>query len=457
MTKDNNHTQPKGNIMATMPIPKLLVTISLPIAISMLIQALYNIIDSIFVAKLGEDALTAVSLTYPVQMLIVAVAVGTSVGMNALVSRYLGARKPELASLVARNALFLSILNGIVFAIIGISFSKIFFTFQTTNEQVINYGSHYMFLVSTFSIFIFFQITFERDLQATGKSIYSMMSQALGAIVNIILDPILIFGLFGFPRLEVTGAAIATIIGQCSGACLGFYLVRRHATDINISMKGFRPSATIIKDIYKIGFPAILMQSLTSIMSFGLNNILLMFTTTATAVFGVYVKLQSFIFMPVYGLTNGLIPIIGFNYGAKQKGRIIASFKLATIIASIIMIFGTFIFNIIPMPLLQLFDASEELLSIGIPALRIISFSFPFAGFCLISCSLYQALGKSVYSLMISSLRQLVILLPMAYLLAIFGGLNYVWYSIIIAEICSFIICVLLTKRTLKTCLNSLL
>lgn len=454
MITEKNQVTPEKNIMASMPIPKLLITISLPIAISMLIQALYNIIDSIFVAKLGEDALTAVSLTYPIQMLIVAVAVGTSVGMNALVSRYLGAKKPELASLVTKNALFLSILNGIIFAVIGICFSKIFFTFQTTNETVINYGSHYMFFVSTFSIFIFFQITFERDLQATGKSIYSMMSQALGAIVNIMLDPILIFGLFGFPRLEVTGAAIATIVGQCSGACLGYYLVRKHATAIDISMKGFQPDKKVIKDIYKIGFPAILMQSLTSIMSFGLNNILLMFTTTATAVFGVYIKLQSFIFMPVYGLTNGLIPIIGFNYGAKKKERIIASFKLATIIASFIMIIGTCLFNMIPMPLLQLFDASEELLSIGIPALRIISFSFPFAGFCLISCSLYQALGKAVYSLIISSLRQLIILLPMAYLLAILGGLNYVWYSIVIAEICSFVICIILTKHTLKNCLN---
>lgn len=448
--KDNNAAAPQ-NIMESMPIPKLLITISLPIAISMLIQALYNIIDSIFVAKLGEDALTAVSLTYPVQMLIVAVAVGTGVGMNALISRYLGAKKPELANLVAKNALFLSVINGLAFALIGICFSNIFFTFQTTNENVINYGSHYMLIVSFFSMFIFLQITFERNLQATGKSIYSMMSQCLGAVINIILDPILIFGLFGFPRLEVTGAAIATIIGQCSGAILGYFLVRKHAREINIEMRGFRPNGQVIRDIYKIGFPAILMQSLTSIMSFGLNNILLMFTTTATAVFGVYVKLQSFIFMPVYGITNGLIPIIGFNYGAKQKDRIIDAFKLASIVGIIIMALGTLIFNLIPTQLLQMFDASNEMLTIGILALRILSFSFPFAGFSLISCALYQALGNSVHSLIISSFRQLIILIPTAYVLAIFGGLDFVWYAILIAECISFVICIFLTKHTLRT------
>lgn len=442
--------------MGTMPIPKLLVTISLPIAISMLIQALYNIIDSIFVAQLGEDALTAVSLTYPIQMLIIAVAVGTSVGMNALLARYLGAQKPHLVKLIAQNAIFLSVLNGIVFAAIGLCFSNLFFTLQTSNQAVIDYGSNYMLIVTIFSMSVFFQITFERNIQATGKTMFSMISQAAGALINIALDPILIFGLFGFPRLEVTGAAIATVIGQCTGALLGFIFVRKYAKEIDINMRGFRPSKSAISDIYKIGFPAILVQSIVSIMSFGMNNILLMFTTTATAVFGVYFKLQSFIFMPVYGLTNGLIPIIGYNYGAGQKKRIIEAFKAATIIATGIMIFGTILFNVFPTQLLQMFDASDEMLSIGTVALRVISISFPFAGYSLVGCALFQALGNSVHSLIVSATRQLILLLPIAYLLAVINGLDFVWYAFPIAELISVLICIAITKYTFKKKLTSI-
>lgn len=447
--------QPK-NIMGTMPIPKLLLTISLPLVISMLVQALYNIIDSIFVAQLGEDALTAISLVYPFQMLIIAVAVGTGVGMNALLSRYLGANQPKLANLIARNALFLAILNGIVFALIGLFCSNIFFALQTDNQAVILYGSNYMPIISLFSINIFIQITFERYIQATGKTVYCMIAQGAGAIVNIILDPILIFGLFGFPRLEVAGAAIATVIGQFTGATLGIIFVKKYAKNIDINMKGFRPDKKSISDIYKIGFPAILMQSIISIMAFAMNNILLMFSTTATAVFGVYYKLQSFIFMPVFGINNGLIPIIAFNYGAKQRGRIVEAFRLATIVATIIMVLGTLLFNLFPTQLLQMFDASDEMLGIGTKALRLISLSFPFAGCCIISCSLFQALGNSVHSLIVSASRQLIILLPIAYYLAISGGLDSVWYAFLIAEFISFIISLLITKYTFKHKLKDL-
>lgn len=456
MNLQKTTTKPKENIMASMPIPKLLITISLPIAISMLIQALYNIIDSIFVAQLEEDALTAVSLTYPIQMLIIAVAVGTGVGMNALISRFLGAKKLNDANVIARNALFLAVINGIIFATIGLLFSDIFYTSQTSNQVVINYGSSYMRIVSAVSMGVFFQITFERYMQATGQTLFSMVSQLVGAIINIILDPILIFGLLGFPRLEVAGAAVATVIGQWSGALVGFIFVRKFSNAIDINMKGFRPDKKAILSIYKIGFPAIIMQSLASIMSFSMNSILLMFNTTAIAVFGIYIKLQSFIFMPIYGLTNGLIPIIGFNYGSGQKQRIIKAFKLATFIAVGVMFIGTLVFCMLPVPLLKMFDASDELMSIGIIALRVMSLSFPFAGFSLICCSLYQALGNSVHSLIISLARQLVILIPAAYILALTGGLNNVWISVPIAEFISLIICIFITKHTFKTKLTQL-
>lgn len=449
-TNIQNQSKSRENIMGTMPIPKLLLTISLPIAISMLIQALYNIVDSIFVAQIGEDALTAVSLTYPIQLLIIAVAVGTSVGMNAMLSRYLGSKEISYANGIAKNAIFLSTLNGAVFAIIGIFFSKFFFTMQTDNELIITYGSQYMPIVTILSIGIFCQITFERCLQATGLSFYSMISQGIGAIINIILDPILIFGLFGLPRLEVAGAAIATVVGQLTGAILGFIFVRKHAKVLDINMSGFRPDRRFIKQIYQIGIPAIIMQSIASIMAFAMNSMLLMFSTTATAVFGVYFKLQSFIFMPVYGINNGLIPIIGYNYGARNKKRIMDSFRLAGIVSCIIMIIGTFIFLLFSTPLLQMFDASDEMLEIGTTALRIISISFPIAGYSIVCCSIYQALGNSVYSLIISATRQLIFLIPIAYLFTLLGDLSVVWYAFPISEFISLLICIYLTQRIKK-------
>ena len=459
-TAENKNTTSQTTIqenkMGIMPIPKLLFSISFPMIISMLIQALYNIVDSMFVAKLGEDALTAVSLTFPIQNLIIAVAVGTGVGINALISRYLGAKQTELCSVIANNGLLLSLLNAIVFALIGFFFSHTFFAMQTTNTAIVEYGSEYMFIVTVFSIGVFYQITFERFVQSTGQTILNMFMQATGAIINIILDPILIFGLFGFPRLEVAGAAIATVVGQISAAILGLFFVKHYTKEIEIYIKGFRPDKKAISDIYKIGFPAIIMQSIGSIMVLGMNSILLLFSTTAAAVFGIYFKLQSFIFMPIFGMTNGLISIVAYNYGAKKKKRIMATYKLACIVAVIVMSVGALVFLIFTTQLLQLFDASSDMLAIGLPSLRIICFSFPIAGFCIVSSSMFQALGDSVYSLILSVVRQLFLLLPLAYVLANIGGLHSVWFAFPISEIFSALLCVILMKRIYSLKINPL-
>ncbi|MFI3171884.1 MAG: MATE family efflux transporter [Eubacteriales bacterium] len=442
----NNTT--KENKMGAMPIPKLLIAISLPMIVSMLVQALYNIIDSIFVSKLGEDALTAVSLTFPIQNLIIALSVGTGVGINALISRYLGAKKNELASSIAKHGLLLSFLNFIVFACIGIFFSETFFSLQTDNQTIIDYGYQYMSIICICSIGVFYQITFERIVQSTGKTIFNMIMQGTGAIINIILDPILIFGLFGFPRLEVAGAAIATVIGQMCGALLGYIFITKYTKEVNISLKGFRPNKKAIISIYQIGFPSIIMQSVGSIMVLGMNAILLMFSTTATAVFGVYFKLQSFIFMPIFGLTNGLISIVGYNYGAKNKQRIMEAYKLACFFAAGVMFIGMLVFQLVPDKLLLMFEASDEMLAIGEVALCTISYCFVFAGFCIVTSAMFQALGVAVYSLIVSIARQLFILLPCALVLAKVGGLDMVWYAFPIAEIaiCSILCYFIKTK-----------
>ncbi len=445
-----SNVQFKENKMGVMPIPKLLITISLPMILSMLVQAMYNIIDSIFVAKLGEDALTAVSLCFPIQNLIIAVAVGTGIGLNALISRYLGAKQGHFASLVAKNGLFLSFINFVVFALIGILGSEIFFTLQTDNQVIVDYGSRYMFIVCVLSFGVFYQITFERYNQATGQTVLNMISQGMGAIINIVLDPILIFGLFGFPRLEVAGAAVATVIGQISGALIGLYFVKKYTKEIDINMQGFRPDKKTIRSVYQIGFPAIIMQSIGSVMVLGMNAILLMFSTTAAAIFGVYFKLQSFVFMPVFGLTNGLTSIAAFNYGAKNKTRIMDSYRLCCYISFGIMLVGLVAFQLIPRQLLLLFEASDDMLLIGVNALRIISYSFILAGFSIVTSAMFQAMGDAVYSMIISFARQLVILLPVAYLLAKYCGLSQVWWAIPIAEIGCILNCIFLMKRTYK-------
>lgn len=449
MTNTNEITLEKEeNKMGVMPIPKLLITMSLPMMISMLIQALYNIVDSMFVAQLSENALTAVSLAFPIQSLMIAIAAGTGVGINALLSRNLGEKDFTGADRAAKNGVFLAIVSCIIFAILGVSGSHFFFAIQTDNQQIVDYGTQYLSIITFFSVGIFLQITFERLLQSTGRTIYNMITQGTGAIINIILDPILIFGWFGLPRLEVVGAALATIIGQIIALAMSIFFNHTKNKEINLSMRNFRPHKRTISVIYKVGIPSIIMQSIGSVMTFGMNKILLMFSSTAAAVFGVYFKLQSFIFMPIFGLNNGMIPIIAYNYGARNKERIKQTAKLSIIMALGIMFVGLIIFQTCPRFLLAtLFDASDHMLEIGVPALRIISLSFLFAGFCIIASSVFQALGNGVYSLIVSVARQLLVILPVAYLFAKVFGLSMVWWSIPIAEIVSLTLSAVLLKR----------
>ena len=446
----------KENKMGVLPIPRLLITMSLPMVISMLVQALYNIVDSIFVAKLSEEALTAVSLAFPVQNLMIAIASGTGVGINALLSRSLGEKNFDRADKAAQNGIFLAILSCIAMAIIGLLGSHAFFLAQTDQEVIVTYGTQYMQVVTVVSVGIFMQITMERLLQATGKTIFTMITQGTGAIINIIMDPILIFGLFGFPRLEVAGAAIATVFGQLVAVCLCIFFNCRYNKEIHINMLHFRPDLSVIGEIYRVGIPSIIMQSIGSVMVFGFNKILLVFSTTAAALFGVYFKLQSFIFMPVFGLNNGMIPIVAYNYGARKKNRIMETIRLSVCIAVGIMLLGLLAFQLMPVTLLHLFDASDHMIEIGVPALRIISLSFVLAGYNIIVSSSFQALGNGLYSLIISAVRQLVVILPVAYLLSHVFGLHSVWFSFPIAELVSVILCTLLFRRIKRLKLDPL-
>lgn len=440
----------KENKMGTMPINKLLISMSLPMIISMLVQALYNVVDSIFVSKISENALTAVSLAFPVQNFMIAVGVGTGVGINALLSRSLGEKKFEEANRAANNGIFLAVLSYFLFFIIGILFSKSFFQWQTDIKEIVDGGYTYLIICTTCSFGLYGQLVFEKLMQSTGKTLYSMMTQLTGAIINIILDPILIFGLFGFPKMGIAGAAIATVIGQTSGMSLGIYLNSTKNKEIQVKIKGFRPNLKTIKDIYSVGIPSIIMSSIGSVMTFGINKILLVFTSTATAVFGVYFKLQSFIFMPIFGINNGMVPIISYNYGAKHKDRLMETVKISIIYAIVIMIIGLCIFQIFTKELLGLFSASEEMINIGIPALRIISISFLFAGYCIVVGSMFQALGNGVMSLIVSIGRQLVVLLPVAYLLSKTNNLNVVWWAFPIAELASVFLSIIGFKYVYK-------
>jgi putative MATE family efflux protein len=405
--------------------------------ISMLVQALYNVVDSIFVAKIDEYALTAVSMAFPIQNLMIAVGVGTAVGVNALLARSLGEKEFEKVNRIAENAVFLATLSYLAFLLVGLFLAEPFFRSQTDIEEIVQYGKTYLQICCCMSFGVFSQVFFERILQATGRTIYSMITQGTGAIINLIMDPILIFGLFGFPKMGIAGAALATVIGQILGGTLAVYLNHTRNPEVQIQMKGFRPDGKVIGQIYEIGVPSIIMSAIGSVMNYGMNLILISFTSTATAVFGVYFKLQSFIFMPVFGLNNGVIPIIAYNYGAKKKDRVVSAIRRNIIYAIVIMAFGCLIFQLMPDRLLGLFEASDTMLEIGIPALRIISLCFVFAGFAIGCNSTFQALGKSVYSMTISVARQLLILLPAAYILAQFGNVNLVWWAFPIAEVAS--------------------
>ena len=439
--------QPKENKMGTMPVNKLLVTMSLPMVISMIVQALYNIVDSIFVSRLSEDALTAVSMAFPMQNLMISVAVGTGVGINAMLSRALGEKKFEAANKTAENGIFIEVLGYVLFLLIGIFVTKPFFLAQAGAGDIANMGIEYTRICLLMSFGIFMQIGFERILQSTGRTIFTMITQSTGAIINSILDPILIFGLFGMPKMGVAGAAIATVTGQICAAILAITFNLTKNPDVHISFKGFKPQIIFVKNILSVGIPSIIMSSVGSAMTFGMNKILITFSSTAVAVFGVYFKLNSFVFMPVFGLNNGMVPIVSYNYGAQNKKRLTKTIKLAIMYAVCIMFIGIMLFQFIPDVLLRLFDASDHMLEIGIPALRVISLSFAFAGICIVISSSLQALGHGFLSMMISITRQLIILLPSAYILAKFGGIHAVWWSFNIAEIASLTLSLLFFKH----------
>ena len=427
------------NKMGVMPLNRLLISMSVPMMISMLVQALYNIVDSMFVAQLSENALTAVSLAFPAQNLMIAVATGTGVGVNAALSRNLGEKNFERANKIADHALFLAALSYVVFALFGLCFARQFFRLQTDIKEIVDLGTTYLRVCTIASFGLFMEIACERLLQSTGKTIYSMYTQGLGAIINIVLDPILIFGYFGAPALGIAGAAGATVIGQIIAFCLGFFFNKTRNHEITISLRDFKPSSEIISHIYAVGIPSIIMASIGSVMTFGMNKILIAFSSTATAVFGIYFKLQSFVFMPVFGLNNGTVPIIAYNYGAGKPDRIMGTLKLAAMYAVTIMLIGLAVVQLIPDKLLMIFSASDTMLSIGIPALRTISLSFLFAGFSIVCSSMFQALGHGMLSLWISVFRQLVVLLPVAFVFAKLGGLHVVWFAFPIAEVFAII------------------
>lgn len=446
----------KENKMGVMPVNKLLITMSLPMMISMLVQALYNIVDSVFVSRICENALTAVSLAFPLQTLMIGVSIGTCVGVNAILSKALGAKDQNRANQAALNGIFLAALSYIVFLILGLTVVKPFYTSITSDPEIVQYGVDYMTLVMTLSFGIFMQTMFERLLTSTGRTMLTMITQGTGAIINIILDPIFIFGYFGVPAMGVKGAAIATVIGQICGAIFALVLNITKNKEIQINFKGFKPDPEMIKDIYIIAVPSIIMQCIGSLMNYAMNKILVSFSTTAVAVFGVYYKLQSFIFMPIFGMNGGVVPIIAYNYGARKKDRLLKTWKLAWFYSTVIMLVGTLLFELIPATLLRFFDASAYMLEIGVPALRIIGVHFPVAAFCIITGTLFQSLGKSVYSMVTSIMRQIVALLPAAFLLARLGSVNYVWWSFPIAEVMSAAVTIFYLIRINKSIISKL-
>ncbi len=426
------------NKMGAMPVNRLLISMSLPMMISMLVQALYNIIDSIFVSRINENALTAVSLAFPLQSLMIAFGVGTGVGINALLSRALGEKDSEKVNKAAVNGIFLDGVNFVIFLLIGLFATTPFYLIQTGDAEIFSYGKQYLSIVCCCSLGMFTQFVFERLLQSTGKTFYTMLTQGMGALINIILDPIFIFGYFGLPAMGVAGAAIATVIGQTVAGIAAVAVNLKKNTEIKLQFRGFRPDMAIIGEIYKVGVPSIIMQSIGSFMTYGMNQILLAFTSTAATVFGVYFKLQSFVFMPIFGLNNGMVPIVAYNFGARNKERLTRTVKLSMVYAVCLMAAGFLVFQIFPAQLFAMFDASETMLAIGVPALRIISLSFVLAGVGIVSGSVFQALGNGVYSLIVSVARQLLVLLPVAFLLSLTGNLNAVWWAFPIAELVSF-------------------
>lgn len=443
------------NKMGYAPVKKLLVTMSIPLMVSNLVQALYNIVDSFFVAKINEAALAAVTAAFPVQMLIIAFSIGTSIGMGALLSRYLGAGMYDKVTKVAHNGILLAAVNYLIF--VGIGFlAGPFIRLMTKDPLIIEYGTTYLSLVCWLSCGVMAQITLERLLQSTGKTKYVFFTQGTGAVINMIMDPILIFGLFGFPAMGIKGAAVATIFGQTVGALLGLYFNLTKNKEIKLSFRNLIPEWSVCREIYRIGIPSIIMQSVGSVMNSALNKILFGFSSTAVATFGAYFKLQSFIFMPIFGLNNGVVPIAAYNYGARNRSRIEELMRFSAILAISIMLAGTVAFWVFPKQLLSIFSASPEMLRIGTAALRIISINFPFAGYAIMRGAIFQAFGKSIYTMNISIVRQLAVLLPAAWLLSLSGDVTLVWWAFPIAEVVGTTMSILYTKRIRRNIISKI-
>ena len=443
----------KENKMGVLPEGRLLLSMSLPMMVSMLVQALYNIADSMFVSRIQDNkaAFNAVSLAFPLQTLLIAIAAGTGVGVNALISRALGEKNQKRVNAVAANGVFVYFVSYVVVAILGFIVVRPFYNWQTGNQIVVELGVSYLTIVMVASFGIFGQFIFERMLQATGRTFFTMISQGIGAIINIILDPLLIFGVGIFPELGIKGAAYATVFGQIVAAFIAFIYNQKKNPDISLSFKGFKPDGGIIGEIYIIGVPSIIMQSIGSIMTAGMNRILGQFSEDAVNVFAAYFKLQSFFFMPVFGLNNGIIPIVSYNYGAKKKKRMINTMKFGYLIAFIFTTIGFALFMIIPDKLLlMVFDATPGMLEIGVPALRIIAVHYLIAWYCIVTGTLFQAVGSAIYSMLVSIARQLVVLLPVAYILSKIGGVSLIWWCFPIAELMSLAIttvCLFLVKK----------
>ncbi len=451
-------TERTENKMGVMPVKRLIISMSLPMMLSMLVQALYNIVDSIFVAQISENALTAVTLAFPMQNLMIALAGGTGVGINALLSRSLGEKNFAAADQAACTGILLNILHYLIFLFIGLTIAGPFIRSQTDDPEIIAYGTTYLSIICVLSIGVFFQITMERLLQSTGRTLYSMISQMTGALINIVLDPMLIFGVGPFPKLGVAGAAYATIFGQVIASALCVWLNLKKNSDITLSWERIlHPEKDTVQQIYAVGIPSVLMMSIGSVMTYLINRILIVFSSTATAVFGAYFKLQSFVFMPVFGLNNGLIPVLAYNYGAGDGKRIREALRFSLILALSIMTAGALVFELFPDQLLTLFSASDEMKEIGRPALRIIALSFPVAAICIALGSIFQAFAKSVNSLIVSIGRQLVVLIPVAWLLAQTGVLTYVWWAFPAAEIASFTLSFFLYRRLYREKVQPLL
>ena len=442
MTNTSSKEHIKENKMGSMNIKRLILTMSAPIVVSMMVQSLYNVVDSIFVAQISEEAITAVSMAFPFQQLMMSVGIGTAIGVNSLLARNLGAKQFSQVNKIANNGLLLAFLSFIAFFMMGLLLSDKLITIQTDNQEIISHGPVYLRICLMGSLGIFTHLMFERLLQATGKTMYTMIAQISGALMNIILDPIMIFGWFGMPAMGLAGAALATVISQYVGALVVAYLCIRKEKDIDIGFRYMKPDFKIIRDIYAVGIPSIIMISISSLTIFSMNQILAKFSITAVALLGIYFKLQSFIFMPVFGLNNGIIPIVGYNYGAGNKERMRETIFLGMRYAVTIMLIGTLIMMVFPDKLLGMFNASDQMMDIGRVAFRIICISFPFAAISIISIGVFQAIGKGTLSMIISIIRQLVVLVPLAYLFSLTGNLSMVWWSVIIAELVAVSICV---------------